>query len=389
MHQNCESSPLLIFSHMRWNDTFHRPHQFSSRFSRFRKVYFIEEPIFADGPSRVFFKETDSGVIVVMFYIEESKSTEERLILLKKMLNEMIQDEALEDHSSLYFTPIPWNYSSHLTPAVLIYDCLDQNLFDLHDPQEFDKRENELIQACHLMTTHSYALYHEKQFMHPNFHLIQNSVDYQLFSQARNQLPEPEDQARIRQPKIGYYGKIDDRLDYKLIDDLAKQRPDYQFIFIGPIAVSEDRLPKRNNIHYLGKKNYYMIPSYIAHWNCAILPFEENEHTKFLNPIKIKELLAAGVPVISTPLSETENILKKFNVIQVGQSSNEIMGFIHKAIINDKSEWITNVDRYLIGKSWTTSFLQLAQLEKSLQHPYKTGNLPAYKDESLISIGIV
>ena len=102
----------------------------------------------------------------------------------------------------------------------------------------------------------------------------------------------------------------------------------------------------------------------------------------------MKELLAAGVPIIATNAIEQDIFAQRFNVLHVVESPQEMMNHIHKAIINDKSEWLNKVDRYLIGKSWNNSFLQLAQLERALKHPYRTGDYPAYKDSSLTSIGI-
>ena len=98
---------------------------------------------------------------------------------------------------------------------------------------------------------------------------------------------------------------INERLDIDLVANVAKERPDWHFVMIGPIVkIDPAALPQLPNIHYLGGKDYKDLPKYIAGWDVAVIPFAMNESTKFISPTKTPEYLAAGKPVISTPIRD-------------------------------------------------------------------------------------
>ena len=116
--------------------------------------------------------------------------------------------------------------------------------------------------------------------------------------QARRALADPTDQAEIAHPRLGFFGVIDERFDTQLLDEVAARRPDWQFVMVGPVVkIHPESLPARSNIHYLGSKTYQQLPEYIARWDVALLPFAQNESTRFISPTKTPEYLAAGKPV--------------------------------------------------------------------------------------------
>ena len=95
------------------------------------------------------------------------------------------------------------------------------------------------------------------------------------------------------------------RLDRDLLREMAHAHPELHFVLIGPVVkITEDMLPRGENLHYLGKKEYEDLPSYIAHWDVAMLPFAQNASTRFISPTKTPEYLAAGKPVVSTPIRD-------------------------------------------------------------------------------------
>ena len=99
----------------------------------------------------------------------------------------------------------------------------------------------------------------------------------------------------IPHPRIGFFGVIDERLDRDLVAEVARQRPDWQLILVGPVVkIDPESLPRAPNIHYLGGKKYDDLPRYIANWDAAMMPFARNEATRFISPTKTPEYLAAG-----------------------------------------------------------------------------------------------
>ena len=98
---------------------------------------------------------------------------------------------------------------------------------------------------------------------------------------------------------------IDERFDTELLDEVAEMRPDWSFVMVGPVVkISDDDLPKRPNIHYLGGKTYAELPAYLSGWDVALMPFAMNESTEFISPTKTPEYLAGGKPVVSTPIKD-------------------------------------------------------------------------------------
>ena len=107
---------------------------------------------------------------------------------------------------------------------------------------------------------------------------------------------EPEDQAPIPHPRLGFFGVIDERFDVALLGALARLRSDWQFVMIGPVVkIDEATLPRLPNIHWLGCKPYSDLPRYLAGWNVGLMPFALNASTRFISPTKTPEFLAAGV----------------------------------------------------------------------------------------------
>ena len=98
---------------------------------------------------------------------------------------------------------------------------------------------------------------------------------------------------------------IDERIDLDLLAAAADARPDWQWVMVGPVVkIDPTSLPRRSNLHYLGMKGYDDLPSYLAGWDAALMPFAANESTRFISPTKTPEYLAGGRPVISTPIRD-------------------------------------------------------------------------------------
>src|SRR5439155_6041210 len=116
---------------------------------------------------------------------------------------------------------------------------------------------------------------------------------------------DPEDQKDIPHPRFGFFGVVDERFDIDLLGKVAAAKPEWHFVILGPIVkIDPASLPNSSNIHYLGGKSYNELPSYIAGWDIAMIPFAMNDSTKFISPTKTPEYLAAGKPVISTPIRD-------------------------------------------------------------------------------------
>jgi UDP-galactopyranose mutase len=220
-------------------------------------------------------------------------------------------------------------------------------------PAELIHLEKELLTRADVVFTGGQSLYEAKKHQHQNIHPFPSSIDKAHFGKARKEIEAPADQKHIKGKKFGFYGVIDERFDYELIGNAATLRPDWQFILIGPtVKIDPAVLPKNENIHYLGGKSYEELPTYLAGWDIAMIPFLLNESTRFISPTKTPEYLAAGIPVISTAIRDVVNPYGKKNLVSIVSNAEEFVNASEKALAAPKKEWLENVDAFLAKRSW-------------------------------------
>ncbi len=225
-----------------------------------------------------------------------------------------------------YYTPMALPLGAALNPSAIVYDCMDQLSAFKGAPAGLLERERELLRQADVVFTGGHSLYQEKRQSHPNIHPFPSSVDVSHFAQARVAQPEPTDQATIAGPRLGFFGVIDERMDLELLAGVARARPSWQLVILGPLAkIDSSDLPQAPNIHYLGSKSYSELPSYIAGWDVALLPFARNESTKFISPTKTPEYLAAGRPVVSTSIADVVTPYQALGLVRIADTADEFV----------------------------------------------------------------
>ena len=230
--------------------------------------------------------------------------------------------------------------------------------------QDLTLRERELFAIADLVFTGGHTLYKAKRDSHPSVHAFPSSIDREHFMQARRALADPTDQAEIAHPRLGFFGVIDERFDTQLLDEVAARRPDWQFVMVGPVVkIHPESLPARSNIHYLGSKTYQQLPEYIARWDVALLPFAQNESTRFISPTKTPEYLAAGKPVISTPISDVVHPYGELGLVSIAKDADEFIAAAEKALVRGSdADWLSQVDAFLANMSWDETWGRMWQL---------------------------
>lgn len=367
MENAFETSDLLVFSHIRWDSILKRPQHIMVRHALHRRVYYIEEPVVGMSTSaRFHIRGTPSGVQVIVPYLPdglESFDFEREMIAI---IDDLIAEENIRTFDTWYYTPMALPYSRHLQPGVTIYDCMDELSKVKGAPSHMVKLETELLKRADLVFAGGLSLYEAKRGRHKNIHLLPGSVDYRHFARARTWLDEPADQAFIPHPRLGFFGTIDDRIDYKLIEEIALLKPDWQFILVGPVN-NEDpiSLPTLPNIHYLGQKDYQELPMYLAGWDVALLPYARKESTRFISPASTLEYLAAGRPVVSTSVRDVVRPFAQEKLVYIADRPVDFVGFC-EAAMKDRAEnpqWIKKVDEFVSGMSWDGLWKKMAELE--------------------------
>ncbi|TDB67423.1 glycosyltransferase family 1 protein [Arundinibacter roseus] len=349
---------LICFSHLRWDFVFQRPQHLLTRFLKHFTIHFIEEPVFDAELPYYSFSERSENLTLVVPHLVPGMNEEQISAAQEALLAKFLQQEDLMDYAFWYYTPMALAFSHGFRPALTIYDCMDELSAFKFAPSQLQILEKELLKRANIVFTGGQSLYHAKRDMHHTIYPFPSSIDKGHFGKSRGQITPPQDQAGIPQPRLGFYGVIDERFDLDLIEEVARQRPAWQFVLIGPVVkIDPSSLPKLPNIHFLGTKCYEELPGYLAGWDIALIPFLLNESTRFISPTKTPEYLSAGIPVISTPIQDVVYPYGEEGIVQIISTPQELICASEK-ILNqqfDRQEWLTQVDAFLADKSWDST----------------------------------
>jgi len=364
-----EPTTLICFSHLRWNFVFQRPQHLMSRFAREMAVIFWEEPIDIGADETAYLQVREAqdapGVRIVVPHLPKDMPADAREAALKRLLDAHVASL----HGPLiawYYTPMMLPFSRHLEPAVTVFDAMDELSKFKFAPEKLLHLEQELITQADVVFTGGSSLYEAKKHRHSNIHCFPSSVDRAHFCKARAMLFDPADQEDLPRPRLGFYGVIDERFDTDLLAKAAEMRPDWSFVMVGPIVkISEEDLPKRPNIHYLGGKTYDQLPSYLSGWDVALMPFAMNESTQFISPTKTPEYLAGGKPVVSTPIKDVVRHYGQLEGVKIARDADEFVAACDEALElsrNPESGWLAEADLMLSASSWDTTQARMAGL---------------------------
>ncbi|MDP8922487.1 MAG: glycosyltransferase, partial [Chloroflexota bacterium] len=245
-------------------------------------------------------------------------------------------------------------------PRVTVYDCMDELSAFRFAPPLLREREARLFERADLVFTGGHSLYEAKRRRHPSVYPFPSSVDVAHFRRARSAQPDPADQASVQHPRLGFYGVIDERLDIQLIRSVAEARPDWQIVLVGPVAkIDRETLPRLPNVHYLGAKQYDELPAYLAGWDVALLPFACNEATRFISPTKTPEYLAAGRPVVSTPIRDVVRPYGDRGLARIAATAPEFVAAVEQALVEDGAARLAKADPFLAEMSWDRTWQQM------------------------------
>jgi UDP-galactopyranose mutase len=355
---------LICLSHLRWDFVYQRPQHLLSRFAKERRVFFVEEPIFDDGPTRLDVSRRDCGVYVVVPRLAKEIEGEEALhSVQREMVDRLFTEHNVAEHFLWYYTPMAIPWTRHLRPLATVYDCMDELSAFKNAPAALKEREAELFRRADLVFTGGQSLYEAKRGQHKNVFAFPSSIDASHFAQARCVDCEPEDQAGIPHPRLGFFGVIDERMDIELLDAVAAARPDWHLVLVGPVVkIDPADLPHRENIHYLGGKSYAELPAYLSGWDVALLPFARNESTRFISPTKTPEYLAAGCAVVSTSIRDVVRPYGEEGLVHIADTPAEFVSAVEAALDEDAAVRMRQVDAFLANTSWDQTWGRMNEL---------------------------
>lgn len=356
---------LICFSHLRWAFVFQRPQHLMTRFAATRRVLFWEEPEYHGGTPAPHLRRqvAEGGVEVLTPELSEADRGREDAVLAT--LFDAVLGDADAPVVRWYYTPMMLSFSDHVAAECVVYDCMDELSAFRNAPLELLAREQALIERADVVFTGGASLYEAKRGRHSNVHAFPSSIDAGHFAQARVLTTMPADQLSIPGPRLGFVGVIDERMDVALLAAIADARPDWSFVVIGPVVkIDPVELPRRANLHYLGSKSYAELPGYMAGWDVALMPFAMNEATRFISPTKTPEYLAAGCPVVSTPIADVVRQYGQLEAVGIADTADRFVAACERAMAlrANGNDWCDAADAQLATGSWNATALAMQAL---------------------------
>lgn len=281
---------------------------------------------------------------------------------LKRQVASKLQKHSFDDFTIITTTPSVCDVVGEFNASKIIYYCVDD--FSEWPGMEKDlilQLEERLLKHVNTIVCSSQPLYDKFQDRHPT-HLLRHGVDVQMFSN----LPDQEHEAlrHIPKPRVGYFGNFDKRNNQDLIAALAKAMPYVSFVFTGPIQDNISALKKLPNVYFTGAVPYEELPAIVKGWEACLLPYYYNALTININPLKLKEYLACGKPVVATPLPDVCELSDYLRVVD----EKNIAGWrnaIDEAIAGDWKPDLPAIGQMLAGESWQRKadiFLRICQV---------------------------
>ena len=309
LNSNPPSYGIVVFSHLRWSFVWQRPQQFLSRFAEKHPVLFVEIAEFdgAGGP-RVELTSPMAGVTVLNLHLDPSlQGTDAVTGEIRNAVREGMSHLGIEN-------PLLWFYNP--MDAGWVLGWLENRGVRVRLHGRVGAVQGRRPDA---RATRAAVARRRRRGVHRGHRTLRKEVEgapERAFLRLRGGVrplrpgpresgPIPEDLAAIPGPRVGWFGVVDERVDYDLLRDMAAQRPDLSFVMVGPaVKVDPATFPQAPNLHWLGGRDYKELPLYCRGYDVCMMCFALNEATEFINPTKALEYLATGKPVVSTAVKD-------------------------------------------------------------------------------------
>jgi glycosyltransferase involved in cell wall biosynthesis len=313
-----DQDELVVLSHLRWDWVWQRPQHLISRIGAGRRTWFVEEPVPVTGLDGPRLATLDAGPVTRVWL--EVPGTEGAHVGFGApvaapyfgLLSDLIGYPSGARDVWLY-TPMALDLALALVPRLLVYDVMDDLASFAGAPPELLLRQRQALHEASVVFTGGRSIHRGVAGQNPRTYLFPSGVDVEHYAPARSL------RARRSRPVAGYVGVVDERLDLGLVADLANALPDWEIRLVGPVTkIDPVTLPQAPNIAYLGKQPYDALPSVMASFDVALMPFALNAATRSISPTKTLEYLAAGLPVVSTPVPDVVTDFGSFVQIEDG-----------------------------------------------------------------------
>lgn len=337
---------IVVHSHLKWDWVWQRPQQFLSRLSRKHSVLFVEGPDFSNdlAHTRFYLREVSDFPNINVLQIEIPASRRTDMSWIDRERRRAIQSVLSGPLGQSFTSIVQWFYdpmavtafAGQLDEELIVYDCMDELSLFRGAPPELVRRERELLAVADVVFAGGPKIWKKKRELNSNCFCYGCGVDVKHFARACDrELRVPHEVAALPRPVFGYIGVVDERINYELIAGLADST-NGSLVMVGPwTKVEPASFPQRNNLQWLGGRDYSDLPRYAKGFDVCIMPFAMNEATRFINPTKALEYMATGRPIVSTPVEDV--VLQFSSVITIAKDVRAFANACERAAVQPDS----------------------------------------------------
>lgn len=370
---------IIVFCHLRWDFVYQRPQHLLSKLAKHYKIAVVEEPLFHEGKSFMKSYSPEENITIYQPHtpIQAAGFHDDQLAELEPLVASIVPEN--EDPIVWFYTPMALPLLKQTHAKFVVYDCMDELSAFRNAPKQLIQREKALLSVADVVFSGGPSLYQSKRNLHSNVHCFPSSVDAAHFSKALTREDVNPAQANIPQPRMGFYGVIDERLDLDLIAALADANSSWQIVIVGPVVkIDPATLPRRENIHYLGQQSYESLPQFLAGWDVCLMPFALNESTRFISPTKVLEYMAAELPIVSTAI--TDVAIPYSDIVSIAYDNNEFIAACRTALTlseKQKNTMLGKMRAIVSATSWDKTAASMIKLIKGTT-PRNNFNTPNF-----------
>jgi glycosyltransferase involved in cell wall biosynthesis len=310
-------TPIIAVCHLSWDWVWQRPQQFLSRLAATHPLLFVETHCTETPHAFVTLRGTScaADITILEMHLPAVRWHDGHFIDLER--RRLLRQVLARDLAGKFAEAILWmndpmavpSFAGQLGEAMLVYDCMDELTQFIGAPPMLVERERKLTEMADLIFCGGRKMRDKRLAINSNTHFYGTGVDCLHFGAAMQpDLAVHPDIASLQGPVLGYFGVIDERIDYELLARLADADPGWSIAMVGPFAkVDPHTFPQRPNLHWLGGRPYADLPALTKGMDVCLMPFALSPATEFINPTKALEYMAAGKPVVATALDEVKS----------------------------------------------------------------------------------
>ncbi len=342
--------PILAHGAVLWQGLWQRPQQMLSLLSKRHRVLYVEPPQFGEDEDHprcgLNFYPVYPNLCTISLHLPAvlAEDADQTCLACRSLLLEALAQPPL---AGKYENPVQWfgepaaasAYLGQIPACAVVYDCAA----GVPDPG--------LLAQADGVFTGTHFTEELARAQRPDAKYLPSGVALRHFARVSGgRLAVPNDINFVPRPVLGYFGTVDERLDFGLIHALAEADPNWSVVLVGPVRVNPDHLPRRPNIFWLGKRPYGEMPDYARGFDVCIAPFARSEEARGFRPLVLNEYILSGRPVVGTALEEVRQDFSE--LMAIAETPEEFVAMCQQGALHPDRDLLRRRARLVAHRSW-------------------------------------